>query len=433
VGSFFSRWDGVMWTRVMPGALSAGLQALHGTNSSNLWIVGGWGQIWQQNSAGQRLVSTGYASDHHAVWASGPDDIWVAARTGLYVRGDGKTWSFTREMADIGYSLRGITGTSRSDVWAVGDGGTARRWNGTSWAKVDTGVTESLFGAWAAGPDDVWAVGTNGTVLRWNAGRWADANAPTEWPLRAVHGTGPRDVWVVGQLGTILHWNGTAWTAHSSPNAKSYLYGVWAGAPNEVWVAGAGGTARRWNGTSWTTTRTGTVATITSIHGRSPTEVWASTDTGLALRWDGTSWTHTEVCTPLTGVAVIGPDDVVGVGLDGAILRRRGKGPGRKPPETSGLDPTRTLSSLNDEERADLCDHTAVLFGGYDAYHTCADGTVVHYRANQQECTRGFQNRTCAATVGEAEECVRLQSRSDCTIATLESPACKALARCVAL
>jgi hypothetical protein len=66
------------------------------------------------------------------------------------------------------------------------------------------------------------------------------------------------------------------------------------------------------------------------------------------------------------------------------------------------------------------------------AYHTCADGTVVRSRASQEACVRGFQNRLCRATVGQVEECVRLQTQRDCTIATMQAPACQALVECAA-
>jgi hypothetical protein len=64
-------------------------------------------------------------------------------------------------------SYDGITTTARlndvwvggpKDVWVVGDGGTARRWNGTSWTVLSTGTVAPITKVRARG-NVAWAIG----------------------------------------------------------------------------------------------------------------------------------------------------------------------------------------------------------------------------------------------------------------------------------
>jgi hypothetical protein len=88
-------------------------------------------------------------------WASATDDVWYV---GVYVyHYDGVHW--TCMPTPSGNHLQGVWGTSRNDVWAVGDGGTILHFDGMRWSSVRSPTTQSLFGVWASGPCDVWAIG----------------------------------------------------------------------------------------------------------------------------------------------------------------------------------------------------------------------------------------------------------------------------------
>src|ERR1700680_1357542 len=97
-------------------------------------------------------------------------------------------------------TLRGVWGTSASDVWAVGYHGTPEHFNGTSWSPVTSGTTEPLVGVWGTSPSNVWIVG--------------------------------------GFTGTILHYNGTSWSSALERGQIGILFGVWGGAASDVWGLG---------------------------------------------------------------------------------------------------------------------------------------------------------------------------------------------------
>jgi hypothetical protein len=109
-------------------------------------------------------------------------------------------WTVAQSPADG--PVTGISGTSSSDVWAVGRFGVIH-FNGATWSKVQTGFAHVPIGVWARTPSDVWIVGTDGI----------DPNG-TGWP-------------------TILHYNGTVWSITSSPTLD-VLNGVWSSSGSDV-------------------------------------------------------------------------------------------------------------------------------------------------------------------------------------------------------
>src|SRR5436190_20473361 len=64
------------------------------------------------------------------------------------------------------------------------------------------------------------------------------------------------------------------------------------------------------------------------------------------------------------------------------------------------LDPGQTVVSLSQEQRRELCDHSACLFGGYGAHLSCSSGPPVTLAANQSACLATTPtDPACAATV----------------------------------
>lgn len=69
-------------------------------------------------------------------------------------------------------TLRSVSMVSTNDGWAVGDGGTIIRWNGTQWNTITGPTNENLYSMSMVNASDAWAVGSNGTIIRWNGAEW---------------------------------------------------------------------------------------------------------------------------------------------------------------------------------------------------------------------------------------------------------------------
>jgi hypothetical protein len=187
-------------------------------------------------------------------------------------------------------------------------------------------------------PSDLWAVGTKSTTINvpllahWNGSRWTDDKSPlgrstdtTYDGLSAVSARTPSDAWAVGTITVnhrprdlILHWNGTTWSRSLSPavGTESFLYGVQAIAKDDAWAVGATGSGSccpeheqtlvlHWNGATWARVPSPNGAApdnyLKAISGTSASRIWAvgssdaglsdeSSRNGLLLRWNGTKW-----------------------------------------------------------------------------------------------------------------------------------------------
>ena len=62
--------------------------------------------------------------------------------------------------------LEDVMGADATHVWAIGENGTIRFWNGSTWSPQNSGTTRYLSQLWVASRTDVWIVGERGTVLR---------------------------------------------------------------------------------------------------------------------------------------------------------------------------------------------------------------------------------------------------------------------------
>ena len=184
-------------------------------------------------------------------------------------------WTISAPTAPSGaYSdLTSVSGSSATDVWAVGSSriGAAYKpliehYDGAGWrsipgAQLPAGtLAGGLISVSAASKNDVWAVGyrTGGTGYRtlvehFDGTRWSVQSSPSpgtlENVLLGVTAAGPNNVWAVGyrkddtvDRALIEHYDGTKWTTVASPSAIGafdVLRGV-AVVPTtgEVWAVG---------------------------------------------------------------------------------------------------------------------------------------------------------------------------------------------------
>jgi hypothetical protein len=126
----------------------------------------------------------------HGIWSSAPDDVFAVGDQGAIRHFDGVAWS---DMASpTSQTLRAVWGVSSDEVYAVGDEGTLLAYDGAAWTAMDWNgpllAFHAVFGR--VGPDgtELWAVGTGvggATALaRYLGGQWSPIQAPTLEPLR---------------------------------------------------------------------------------------------------------------------------------------------------------------------------------------------------------------------------------------------------------
>ena len=236
----------------------------------------------------------------------------------------------TPSPGEIDHELNGVSATSATDAWAVGNYGKTNQcywavnvilhWSGTAWSTVpspDPGAAcNSPDGVSALSPTDAWAAGWSCTfavntchtvILHWNGTAWPQVPTPNPGTagldlLLSVNADSATDAWAAGYYCTIssctvkhtliLHWNGTAWSVVATPNPGprgSVLGGVTALSPTDAWAAGDYCTTTsscavthtlilHWNGTRWSTVTSpnpGTTDALGAVAATAPGNAWA--------------------------------------------------------------------------------------------------------------------------------------------------------------
>jgi hypothetical protein len=114
----------------------------------------------------------------------------------------------------VAFALQDVSGTSPSDVWAVGyrameDGEHVsfapliEHWDGRQWSLIMNVPGQSLYGVKAIAPNDAWAVGTDGArqiILHWDGSSWSQVPTPSPGGgrLLEIDASGPADLWAAG-------------------------------------------------------------------------------------------------------------------------------------------------------------------------------------------------------------------------------------------
>jgi probable HAF family extracellular repeat protein len=150
-------WDGQLWTQPpfpagLPTGTGFGLGQMSATGPDDVWISGSPALLHWDGTA-LSAVSVPSGRRLWAIWANGPNDLWVST-TNLgqtdanVLRYDGTAWStFASNLF-----FYAMWGTCPTNVWGVGGG--LWHYDGSSWSKLGTYGGLTLSGT---GPDDVWS------------------------------------------------------------------------------------------------------------------------------------------------------------------------------------------------------------------------------------------------------------------------------------
>ncbi len=289
-----------------------------------------------------------YGGSLSSVAAVSSNDIWAVGQSTTYPYTLIEHWNGVRW--SIGPAphipephgnafLTGVTALSSADVWTVGASATstlAEHWNGVRWVKIPSpspikwrlppgGGENTLLGVSGSSASDVWAVGdfwrrfghTKALIEHWNGRRWTSVKAAqtgaSAQGLNSVSSLSADNAWAVGSQtvgskGTthskplVEHWNGTRWLAVLMPRTLhgqgswSSLGGVAALSPTNVWAVGGSSNdinqpeasthpvILHWNGQAWRRSETPVVnssrAELSEISGTS-SSLWAVGFSGL--------------------------------------------------------------------------------------------------------------------------------------------------------
>ena len=257
-------------------------------------------------------------ADFRDVWGLTSSNVYVVGTGGTIYNYNGKTW----QKMIIAYTqdLNAVFGQS-GNVYAVGNEGLILKYNGSAWNKMTSNVTVNLNDIWGnAGL--LYAVGDRGTLLQFNGETWQVIQSPSIYTLNAVWANSGV-VYVVGNGGTILSYNGQTWTDLSGITGYS-LRGIWGTSLNHMISVGDAGTIIQFNGTEWVQMDSGTTASLKGLLGFNESLIFTTGLRGTVLCYDGHAWQPMKSGTtnPLLNIWGTDISHLFIVGENGLIMQR---------------------------------------------------------------------------------------------------------------
>jgi hypothetical protein len=302
-------YDGTSWTTITPPPWAAvDLQSMWAFEPSTLWIVGATGLIARYHvdtDTWEQMVS-GTGEVLYSIWGAAPDDLWVAGGAAVgdvLLHWDGTAWS-RDEAAPVldPRGLLGLSGLAGDNIIVHGRDGGIMHYDGTSWRPMEGGVTASLRAIAGLSGRDVFVTGTatsfGGDVstglLRNDGGRWRLADWRTGFAATDLWAAAPDDLFAVSAEGSVRHFDGANWSALPVGFVGIALRGVWGADADHVFAVGGYATAG------------GPMAFVGGVGGWVPLAFEPEVADGDLLAVHGLS-----------------VDDVLAVGTDGLVVRRR--------------------------------------------------------------------------------------------------------------
>ncbi len=219
-----------------------------------------------------------------------------------------------------GNALFDVFGTSETNVWAVGAGGTLLHYDGSSWSPdPQSGLFPNLYGVYGFRSDDLWVVGDYGTLLHYDGKSWKEdpsfkmliqkhTNLRRIPPLYSLWGANSSDLWIGGEFSILAHYDGVKWALVGDLGSTMYpnyhIRKIWGHRTDHLWavtVTPETGDFPKsqifyYDGTRWTRSAT-SERSVGSLWGPSENDIWALSDKDV-LHFDGTAWSSAGTLNP---------------------------------------------------------------------------------------------------------------------------------------
>lgn len=301
---------------------------LFAPTSSRRIEVGGWHE-----------VPSATTSTLFGVAASSGSDAWAVGENGTVLHWDGDVWVPVESPLFADTHLLDVWASPDGQVWVVGQEPSEINSWGThgiivhhddgDWRKKPVHSVRRLEGVSGSSATDVWAVGPDES-FHWDGESWSNAAVACV----KVIGLSAQRAWCSDYPGRVFRWDGASWTL--VPSEAINTKRIWAVGDDEVWLAAGADGIRHFDGTHWTTAGGGYYS-VDAIWGSGPNDIWAAGRepvihgvSGSVLHWNGAEWRRWNTTLDHATVYALGgtaTDDVWAVGADGRILHfRRSQG-----------------------------------------------------------------------------------------------------------
>ncbi len=238
-------WDGAAWTQWDTGPWDGAELWWVWADATEAVFVGNQGIILELDRASGAFTAVEGPDERttfFGVWGASGDDLWAVGQTdaaagppALWRRQSG-TWAAWEDPV-LGPGTPGqvyfkVHGRAADDLWIVGTGGLALRWDGAALSVVPTNAdletaTAPLLTVDASG-DRVLAVGGagNGLLLAWDGAAWRDESPEFQPGFNGVCGRGA-DALVVGQAAARVQLGAQGWESDLDRGIEVFTRNDW--------------------------------------------------------------------------------------------------------------------------------------------------------------------------------------------------------------
>ena len=255
----------------------------------------------------------------------------AVGQDGTALRYDGRNWTALSTGTDQRFGA--VWGSDSSNYWFVGDAGWIVRYPQGQWEVLaDNLPANTQFNdVWVSPSDNIYIAGSNGTggmVRKFDGSNWTYVSAGASY-IAAIHGLTDSLIWATGysysptNAASAHKWNGTSWT--QSALSGNYPSDVWVSDVNNAWIVGTD-LIYKFNGSGWTSVSRPNPSPNTNyncIWGSSPTNIWVCSSS-VVYQWNGSIWSSPQF--PGTVEAIWGADqnNMWTVGSSGTISKGDG-------------------------------------------------------------------------------------------------------------
>ena len=232
-------------------------------------------------------------SDLVGIWGTSRDNVFAVGNMGNIYHYDGVEWK--KQDSPVEASLYCVRGASPQAVFACGVDGVILKYDGKKWAKMKSGVTTSISSLWFASPDCGYAVGFEGVILKYDGNTWKQMVSPKDIKyvnFSDVWGFDENDVYAVGDLGTIYHYDGKEWKIIPTKTVK-WLLSAWGADRENLYIGAEDGLILHYDGKNLTEMDAGTITCIFGLWGSSNSDIYGiAGDGGAVVHFNGKEWSQ---------------------------------------------------------------------------------------------------------------------------------------------
>lgn len=230
---------------------------VHG-DASAVWTVGDGGRVYRFDRVSQTWsrIETGTTATLYGVWVAPGDGgaVWAVGGHVLPAVGPPVVVRLTADggevVSDLPEEVLGqgtffkVWGTSKDDVWVVGEQGRVVHYDGSGWKAVPLGAVPRLVTVHGAGEELVLVGGSTQAVILERAGstgmEFVDRSPSGETLLSGVFVGDDGQALAVGMVGLVMRReaSGGAWSRMAGQTLTKDWHAVWRDGRGDWWVVG---------------------------------------------------------------------------------------------------------------------------------------------------------------------------------------------------